>query len=124
MSEHALMGQRVLVVEDEMFIAFDHAEAVRAAGGEVVGPAVSVADANQLLNERHIDAAILDVNLLDGEVIPVLEALRAKGRAVVVNTGAYAPDELASRYPGLAVFGKPATPAALIDALAEQLTRA
>ena len=38
----ALSERRVLIVEDEPFIAFDIADAIEGAGGVVVGPAATV----------------------------------------------------------------------------------
>src|SRR5688500_18943579 len=77
-SDRMLTGLRVLVVEDEPIVAADLAEIVREGGAEVVGPCSSVAQARQLARDPRLDAAILDVNLSDGDLTPVLEALIAR----------------------------------------------
>ena len=60
-----LTGKRVLIVEDEYFIAADLKRAVAEAGAIVVGPAGTLASAQALVDD-DIDLALLDVNL-DGE---------------------------------------------------------
>ena len=67
---------RILIVEDEPFIAWDLAQAVESAGGIVIGPAATVVQALALVQASVLEAAILDVNLPDGHIGPVLETLR------------------------------------------------
>ncbi len=81
-----LDGARILVAEDEAVIAWALADAFADAGAEVVGPAASVREASQLLDDRAIDVAILDVNLLDGEVTPIAERLIAQGVPVLIDS--------------------------------------
>lgn len=52
---------RILVVEDEAVIALDLQRILREAGYRVIGPASSVAEAEQLLHRGRIDCAVLDV---------------------------------------------------------------
>lgn len=61
--ENALAGKRILVVEDEYFIASDLKRALAAAGATPVGPAGDLARGQALLDEGAVDAALLDVNL-------------------------------------------------------------
>lgn len=74
-----LTGKRILIVEDEYFIATDLKRALAEAGAIVVGPAGTLASA-QALVEEDIDLALLDVNL-DGEQSYTL-ANRLRERAV------------------------------------------
>ena len=120
----ALAGRHILVVEDEPFIAFDIADAIESAGGLVVGPATSVREALTLIAEEPVEAAILDVNLPDGDVGPVIACLADRSAAMVVHTGAGLVPELASRYPSLRVFFKPTPPPVLASALAATLAPA
>ena len=72
-----LSGMNVLVVEDDPTIAMDISDLIERAEGSVVGPVGSLREARQVVKgEQVIDAAVLDVNLADGNVTPVLEALR------------------------------------------------
>ena len=60
---------RILVVEDELLIAMDIQQRLRARGYEVLDPVPSALDAIQCLSQTEIDLCILDINLqgsLDG----------------------------------------------------------
>src|SRR5690349_19644228 len=59
----SLQGSRVLILEDEYFLADDLARALRERGAEPVGPVSSVAEAEELLARERLDAAIHDLNL-------------------------------------------------------------
>ena len=116
-----LAGQRVLVVEDEMFVAYDIAYGIEDAGGTVVGPAPTVEEAMELIGERPT-GAILDVNLLDGDVTPVLERLVESGVPAVVNTGTARPWEMETVFPSVPVFTKPTDPEILTVALGREIS--
>lgn len=90
-----LAGSRVLVVEDEALIAMGISAMLTDAEGVPVGPASSVREARQLIRDvAMLDAAVLDVNLADGSVTPVLEALSARGIPTVVYTGGGVPEDI------------------------------
>jgi CheY-like chemotaxis protein len=117
----ALEGRRVLIVEDEPFIAYDLADAIERVGGQVIGPAMTVRDALQLIAAGGVEAAILDVNLPDGDVGPVIAALAAEGILLLIHTGAGLTPELRDRYPQLQVFAKPTPPIVLAHVIAASL---
>ena len=113
--------KHVLVVEDEMFIAYDLALGVEEAGGKVVGPVDTVVEALEKIEAERIDAAILDVNLLDGEVDPVLLRLLGMGIPVVVHTGTGLNEALAVQLKDVVpIFAKPTNPRVLTASLAKQ----
>ena len=113
-----ITGLRVLLVEDEPVVAFDIGEMIREAEGEVVGPFASVREARAILKDNAaVDAAVLDVNLSDGKITPVLESLRARGIPTVVYTGGTIPDDVRRRHPDLISLTKPVRPARLIAEL-------
>jgi DNA-binding NarL/FixJ family response regulator len=114
----ALSGRRVLIVEDEPFIAFDLADAIENAGGVVVGPAMSVREALTLVATDRVEAAILDVNLPDGDIGPVITALADEGILLLVHTGAGLTPALREQYPTLRVFTKPTPPPVLAHVIA------
>jgi len=58
----SLKGARILVVEDEPFIAFDLMMAIEEAGATAIGPAATVAEALDFIINEPPDGAILDVN--------------------------------------------------------------
>jgi len=117
----ALAGRHVLIVEDEPFIAFDIADAIEEAGGVVIGPAMTIREALELAAAEPIEAAILDVNLPDGDVGPVIAALADTGIPLLVHTGAGLTDELGAQYPCLRVFAKPTPPPTLAHVIAASL---
>ena len=97
---------RVLIVEDEPIIAMDLAQAVESAGGVVIGPAATLAQALALIHASVLEAAILDANLPDGHIGPVLESLR-QHVAVVIHSGVGLPQEVKERFPHVPVYFKP-----------------
>ena len=70
---------RVLVVEDEALVAETLCDLLLGAGCQPVGPAANVAIALSLVETSRIDAAILDVRLMDEMSFAVAYALRARG---------------------------------------------
>ncbi|MCE3590369.1 hypothetical protein LXJ59_27665, partial [Escherichia coli] len=67
------MADRVMLVEDELFVALDVQMTVEDAGLEVEGPYTSLAEAEAALarlDPHRLLCAILDVRLRDGEVFP------------------------------------------------------
>jgi len=113
-----LAGSRVLVVEDEALIALSISEMLTDAEGVPVGPAASIREARQLIrNVAVLDAAVLDVNLADGSVTPILEALSARGIPTVIYTGGVVPEDVRHRHPDLIALSKPVLPARLIGEL-------
>ena len=66
---------RVLVVEDQVMVGMEIAAAIDDCGCEVVGPAFLVLTALPLALHEPLDAALLDVYLIDQTVEPVAEAL-------------------------------------------------
>ncbi len=116
-----LEQRRILVVEDEILVALDVAATVEDANGTVIGPAGTVRQAMDLISHNEVDAAILDVDLADGNVEPVLDRLKSRNVFVIIHTGGGLPARLAARYPGLPVFLKPTSPAVLTDRVASEL---
>jgi len=77
----------ILICEDEPFIAMDLAMSVEEAGGRVLGPAASIREAMEILRFNKLTGAILDVNLADGVITPVVEQLLERSVPVVIQTG-------------------------------------
>ena len=107
----------VLVAEDQPFIALDMALAVEDAGGHAVGPAASCQEALTLLATTVVGAAILDINLVDGDSSALMEVLVGLGVPFIVHTALELPPALAMRFPGLVVQIKPCPAADLVARL-------
>lgn len=107
----------VLIVEDEPFIALDLGFAVEDAGGQVVGPAATVKHALRLFEAHVVAAAILDVNLDDADIVPVVEYLVEHDIPMILQTGMGLPEHLAARFPDLIVRIKPNVAAELVAEL-------
>lgn len=116
-AENVLAGRRVLVVEDEYFIADDLQRALKAFGAEVVGPVPSREDALAVVASNHdLDAAILDINLQGDMGYSVAEALRGRGVPFVFATG-YNVGAIAPAFADVPRWEKPFDPAKLAQAL-------
>ena len=108
MPKDALTGRRILVVEDEYFLADELDRAVEAAGAVVIGPVPSVEAALDLLvGEEAPDAAVLDVNLGGALAYPVADALLERGVPFVFTTG-YDQSSLPERFAAMPRLQKPA----------------
>ena len=111
-----LHNMRILIVEDEYYLATDLADALRERGAEVIGPVGTLDDALQALESRWIDRAILDVNLRGEMSFPIADRLEATGIPYVIATG-YAADTLPERFRTKPRIEKPFRP----DAVAKMM---
>jgi CheY-like chemotaxis protein len=83
-----LADRRILVVEDEYFLADDIDKALRALGAEIAGPVGHIEDAVKILNSGGVlDAAVLDVNIRAETIFPVARQLKARDVPFVFTTG-------------------------------------
>jgi ActR/RegA family two-component response regulator len=68
----------ILIVEDDVFISMDAADAVARAGVNVI-TTETVRDALEILESEHVSGAILDFKVRDGAVTPIVQRLRRSG---------------------------------------------
>ncbi len=109
--------RRVLLVEDDFFVASALALCLETDGIEVLGPVGSVSSALDLIRETtHIDGAVLDINLKGAMVYPVADRLRERGVPYVFTTG-YDAGAVTQRDPGAPCFEKPVIATRLVEAL-------
>jgi CheY-like chemotaxis protein len=113
-------GLRVLIVEDEYFLAQDLADRFQNLGAEVIGPAGNLAEALRLAGRADIDGAVLDVNLRGERVYPVADLLRQKHTPFVFASG-YGAELEPDAYSDVPRCIKPVDFATLAQALANQL---
>ncbi len=117
MADTPLSGRRVLIVEDDYFLAEDLKAELESKGAEVVGPAGRVSDALALLaNAERLDGAVLDVNLGGEMAYPIADALRAKEIPFVFVTG-YDARFIPAAYADVTRCEKPVDPARVASIL-------
>jgi DNA-binding response OmpR family regulator len=115
-----LSGKRILVAEDNDWIAEALIQTITEHRGIALGPAQTNVRALALIAE-HPDGAILDGNLLDGPITPVARALCDKSIPLVVFTGAGLPADLQRSHPGITVILKPSPYDTVIRAITEHM---
>jgi DNA-binding response OmpR family regulator len=103
---------RILVVEDENFLAMELTWIVEDAGYSVVGPERSVAETSKMLAWNKVDLALLDINIGGEMVFPVSKMLDILGVPFVFITSnsALVPEEYRHR----PLMTKPFRPQALL----------
>lgn len=116
-----IAGQRILIVEDEYFIAADLRRALDQAGATVVGPVGEVGAALRLVEMEALDMALLDVNLAGEASYSVAEALERRGVPMLFLTG-YDAWSMPERYRAAPRMAKPFVADALV-ALAGDLVK-
>lgn len=115
-----LRGRRLLVVENDYMLATDLAEALRAHGAKVIGPASRAEDALELIASADtIHGAVLEADLGGEQGYPVAAVLRQRGVPFAFVTG-YDPWALPKAYADAPYFEKPVD----ADAFASSLARA
>jgi two-component system, response regulator PdtaR len=113
----------VLIVEDDFLVATDLEHALRDAGFEVAGVAISAFEAIQLVKKSRVTVAVVDVRLMgerDG-VDTALELFRDYDIRCIFAT-AHADEQTRSRAAAASPLGwiaKPYNPQAIIEALNE-----
>ena len=70
-----LAGLNILVVEDQAVVAMEIQSILKALGCKIVGPAATLEDALALILSKHIDGALMDVNLQKKHVVRAVEEL-------------------------------------------------
>lgn len=116
-----LRGRKILLVEDEYVIAEEMAGFLRDAGAVVLGPARNPASGLAILAaERRADAAVLDVNLGDDPVWPLVDTLLAARIPLMLATG-YDSGVIPPAYAHLPRCQKPVPARLLLLTLARQI---
>ena len=114
-----LRGVRVLVVEDQWYVAIALKSLLEVEGMEARGPAATTAVALRLATEKKPDVAIIDINLKGEMSYGLIDQLHNQGVRIVVATG-YAVPRLTEKV--AAVLHKPFNRADLLAALRRALS--
>lgn len=87
MGQTDLAAQTVLIVEDDYYLAFDTAEALRGAGAGVMGPFPTEEKAMAAIRQERPTAAVLDINLGNGPSFDLARLLKERGVPFLFLTG-------------------------------------
>ena len=104
-----LADKTVLLVEDDPVVASALLFSLEEGEAHVAGPARRLRTAMREVDRRMPDAAILDVELLDGDVLPLAERLREEGVPFVFYTAHASRGHDKAREMGAPLVGKSRT---------------
>lgn len=118
-SSDPLNGKRLLVVEDEAFVALMLEALLEGFGCDVVGVAGTLSRGLAYAEDESlkIDGAVLDINLGGEKVFPVAERLTARGVPFIFCTG-YGVEGVPRDFAGVPTIAKPYLEETLKEALA------
>ena len=115
----SLAGRRVLVVEDEYFIADDLARALTGAGAIILGPFASHEEALALIETDQPDLTILDINLGGRATFVVADELARRDLPFIFASG-YDASLIPTRHAHRPLWQKPYEVTAILEALAKR----
>ena len=116
-------GTRVLIVEDELMIRMLLEGMLTDLGHTVAAEAGGIEEALALAKEAEFDIAVLDVNLDNRPITPVVEALIRRGLPFVFASG-YGKDGVPEPYRQCPTLQKPFQVEALAQAIDAALAKA
>ena len=96
-----------LIVEDNLIIALDAEEMLKALGANGVMVVGSVGEAFRKLDEEDVELALLDINLGNENSLPVAERLMKAGKPFIFTTGYGENSSIAEKFPGTPIVAKP-----------------
>lgn len=115
-----LSGHRILVVEDDYYLATDTARAVRGAGAEVLGPCPNEDRARDEIEEVTPTGVILDINTGAGASFTLANELRQRGVPFIFVTG-YDMAVIPAEFDGVERLQKPVDVRQIVGTLAKVL---
>lgn len=112
----------VMILEDEVLVAFDLAGIVEGQGCEAVGPYHDIPEALAALEDRVPDFAILDVNLGKSTSEPVAQKLKTMKVPFAFSTGYSAgKSKVPARFPEACCLSKPIQPAEIAQLIQDEV---
>jgi CheY-like chemotaxis protein len=118
-SEQVLLsGRRILVIEDEYFLAEDIVRELKLFGAQVIGPVGQFDEAARIVEgDGALDGAIVDINLHTEMIFPVARALRLR-RVPFVFASGYGMAAIEPEFRDVVLWEKPLDIAAMARELA------
>ncbi|MGV7164014.1 PAS domain-containing protein [Xanthomonas citri] len=117
-----LTGQRVLVVEDDYYLAADTARALQGAGADVIGPAATEQEARLEMARAAPTCAILDINLRGARSFALAGDFKRSGIAFVFLTG-HDQDVIPEQFRTVTHLQKPVEFRRIVGALADAVVQ-
>lgn len=114
---------KILIVEDDALIAMELSERLEEMGYQVLGPAMTLAEAEAAAAAERPDAALLDANLAGQSSVPAGAALAARGVPVAFCTGYDEVKNLPPELKSAPVLTKPVSDEKLAATLKQMLPR-
>lgn len=114
MASGRLAGMRVLVVEDEYYIADDLRRSLKGAGANIIGPVGSVALAEETIGKGDFDCAVLDLNLHGESAAIIADELKILGIPFAIATG-YGSSAVPERHNDVPRLEKPFDPSEVVE---------
>ncbi len=111
---------RILIVEDEPFIAMLLADMLEELGFAIAATFPHVAEAQNYLAAAEVDIALLDVNLGNEKIDPIADLLAARDCPFIFTTG-YGRRGIPQNYADRPVLQKPFQLGDLADAIKAQI---
>lgn len=116
-------SKKILVVEDEYFLASDLSSVIVEMGAKVVGPVGTLSEAMQLAGTEDVDLAVLDINLHGEMAYALVDDLLDRDIPVILATG-YGIEGLPERFAGCHLVQKPYPVEQMVDDMRAQLRAA
>ena len=109
---------RIMVVEDEYYLATDVARALKRERASIVGPFGDREQAAAAVARGEVDCAVLDVNLGDGASFTLADEISAHGVRFIFFTG-YDQNVIPERFASITRLEKPVGDVRLVQAIAD-----
>ena len=114
-------NKTILLMEDNPVLGLEVAFALEDEGADVTGPVARLEAGLEKLDATVPDAAVLDVELADGEVFPLAERLRERGVPFVFYTARGSAGHMRARAGDAPVISKSHGSAMVVEALHERI---
>ena len=102
----SLAGCRVLIVEDEWFLAADLQAALKSLGANVIALVGDLDEAHELLAHGGFDIVVVDINLRGRLAFSIADRLQQRGIPFVFATG-YSADVIPVQFADVILWEKP-----------------
>lgn len=118
MTDQALAGSRVLIVEDDAALALDLLASLGDAGAEICGPLTDLDEAHRLVDDGGCDAVVLDLRVGNHNATSFASVLLRQRIPFLIYTGYPDSAYLKLDWKGCGILSKPAEAHVVIEMLA------